>query len=124
MQVHREVQTLLMLQKSVNYYYQRIAKFVYGICIRNTCRNEFQMQSTVIQYTVEPVLKDHSIVHKNVVSQDRWSLETAYITWNVGPSARNICVFQDRWPLIATVSQDRFTVFTIRPLSFYRPHFL
>ena len=32
-----------------------------------------------IMYTVEPVLKDHSIGHKNVVCQDRWSLMTGSI---------------------------------------------
>ncbi len=28
------------------------------------------------QHSVEPVLKDHPIDHKNMVSQDRWSLVT------------------------------------------------
>ncbi len=30
-------------------------------------------------HTLEPVLKDHPNWHKNVVSQDRWPLETGYI---------------------------------------------
>ena len=29
--------------------------------------------------TVEPVLKDHPIDHKNVVCQDRWSLVTGSV---------------------------------------------
>ncbi len=29
-----------------------------------------------VRHTVEPVLKDHTIGHKNVVNQDRWSLVT------------------------------------------------
>ncbi len=32
-----------------------------------------------IWYTVKPILKDHLIGHKNVVSQDRWSLVTSSI---------------------------------------------
>ncbi len=40
--------------------------------------------------TVEPVLKDHPIVRRNVVCQDRWSLVTGSVTLNVGPSANNV----------------------------------
>ncbi len=32
--------------------------------------------------TVEPALKDHPIGHKNVVSQDMWSLVTGSISFN------------------------------------------
>ncbi len=40
--------------------------------------------------TVECVLKDHPIGHKNVVSQDRWFLVTGSVILKVGPSAKNV----------------------------------
>ncbi len=47
--------------------------------------------------TVEPLLKDHPIDHKNVVCHDRgclwWQVQ---LYWNVGPSAKRV-VSQDRW---------------------------
>ncbi len=46
--------------------------------------------------TVEPVLKDHPISHKNVVSQDWWSFGgwQVQLHWNVGPSARSVWSFK------------------------------
>ncbi len=58
--------------------------------------------------TVEPVLKDRPIVHKNVVSQDRWSLVTGSFTLKFRTFCKKIVVLQDRWSLVAVVSQDRF----------------
>ena len=44
--------------------------------------------------TVEPVLKDRPIGHKNMVSQDRWSLVTvSELHWNVRP-ARSMWSFK------------------------------
>ncbi len=34
--------------------------------------------------TVEPVLKDHAVGHKNMVSQDRWSLVTGSVALKYG----------------------------------------
>ncbi len=67
--------------------------------------------STTVSYcTVEPVLKDHPIGHRNVVSQDRWSLVTVSVYWNVGPSAKNGWLLKTGGliMLMAVVSQDRF----------------
>ncbi len=48
-----------------------------------------------VVYTVEPVLEDHPIDHKNMVSQDRcglwWQVQ---LYQNAGPSARNIWSFR------------------------------
>ncbi len=62
---------------------------------------------------VNTVLKDHRIGHKNVVSQDRWSLVTSSVTMKcIGISVRNIHVhvigLQDKWPPMAVVSQHSF----------------
>ncbi len=57
--------------------------------------------------TVEPVLKDHSIDHKNVVCQDRWSLATCSVIMTSRSFCGKCVVCQDRWPLMAVVSQDR-----------------
>ncbi len=60
------------------------------------------------RYTVESVLKDHPIGHKNVVCQDRWSLVTGSVILKCGSFCQKCVVFQDRWSLMAVVSQDRF----------------
>ncbi len=57
---------------------------------------------------VEPVLKDHPIGHKNVVSQDRWPLVTGSITLKCGTFCQEYLVFKDRWSFMVLVSQDRF----------------
>ncbi len=41
-------------------------------------------------------------------SQNRLSLVTGSVILNVDPSAKNVWSFQDRWPLMTVVSQDRF----------------
>ncbi len=61
-----------------------------------------------ITSTVEPVLKDHPIGHKNVVCQDRWSLVTGSVILKCRPFCQKYVVCQDRWSLMAVVSQDRF----------------
>ncbi len=43
-------------------------------------------KKTLKTTTVEPVLKDRSIGHKDIVSQDRWSLVTGSFTLNVAPA--------------------------------------
>ncbi len=58
--------------------------------------------------TVEPVLKDAPIGHKNVVSQDRWSLVTGSVALKCGTLRQEYVVLQDQWSLMAVVSQDRF----------------
>ncbi len=57
--------------------------------------------------TVEPVLKDRPIGHKIKVSQDRWSLVTGSFTSKCATFSQNR-VLQDRWSLMAVVSQDSF----------------
>ncbi len=58
--------------------------------------------------TVEPVIQDHPIGHKNMVSQDRWSLVTGLMALKCRTFCQAYVVFQDRWSLITVVSQDRF----------------
>ncbi len=57
--------------------------------------------------TVESVLKDHPICHKNVVFQDMWSLVTGSVILKCR-SCQKWVVCQDRWSLMAVVSQERF----------------
>ena len=59
-------------------------------------------------YTVEPVLIDHPICHKNVVCQDRWSLVTGSVILKCWSFYRKCVVCQDRLSLMALVSEDRF----------------
>ncbi len=58
--------------------------------------------------TVEPVLKDCPIGHKIMVSQDRWSLVTGSVAFKCRTFCQDYAVLQDRWSLMAVVSQDRF----------------
>ena len=58
--------------------------------------------------TVEPVLKDHPIGPKNVVSQDRWSLVTGSVALKSGTFCQEYVVLQDRWSSVAVVAQYRF----------------
>ncbi len=69
-------------------------------------------QSNTLWYTVEPVLEDHPMGHKNVVSQDRWSLVTGLTTMKCMTLCQEYLVFQDRWSLMAVVFQDRFYCIT------------
>ncbi len=60
------------------------------------------------QITVELVLKDHPVVHKNVVCQDRWSLVTGSVILNCRSFCQKCMVCHCvpwQW---AVVSQDRF----------------
>ncbi len=59
--------------------------------------------------TIEPVLKNHPIVDINMISQGRWSLVTGSVTLKCR-TYQEYLVFQDRWSLMAVVSQDRLTV--------------
>ncbi len=45
--------------------------------------------------------------HKNVVSQDRWSVVTGSVMLKCRSFCREYIVFQDRWCLMAVVSEDR-----------------
>ncbi len=63
----------------------------------------------VLSNTVEPVLKDHPIGHKNVVCQDRWSLVTGSVILKCRSFYQKCVVCQDRWSLMAAVSQDSFS---------------
>ncbi len=40
----------------------------------------FRLEEIELLYTMKPVLKDHPIGHKNMVSQGRWSLVTGSFT--------------------------------------------
>ncbi len=53
----------------------------------------------------EPVFKDHPIGHTNMVSQERW---TGSISLKCSTFWQEYLVFQDRWSLMAVVSQERF----------------
>ena len=66
------------------------------------------MTVLLFPYTVEPVLKDHPIGHENMVSQDRWSLVTGQFTLKSRVFCPKLLVLQERWSLLAVVSQDRF----------------
>ena len=67
--------------------------------------------------TVEPVLKDHPFAHKNVASQDWWSLATGSVVLKCWSFCQKCVVFQDRWSLMAVVSQDRFHCSKLRFIS-------
>ncbi len=57
---------------------------------------------------LEPVLRDHPFGHKEVVSQDRWSLVTGSVVLKCWSFWQKRVVFQDRWSLMAVVFRDRF----------------
>ncbi len=57
--------------------------------------------------TVEPILKDCPIGHKNVVCQDRWSLVTGSVILKYTAFCQKCVVCQDRWSLMVVVSQDQ-----------------
>ncbi len=69
--------------------------------------------SAILCSTVEPVWEDHPLGHKNMVSHDRWSLVTGSFTLKCSSFCQKLVVLQDRWSLMAVVSQDRFTVHCI-----------
>ncbi len=76
------------------------------------CSDTFRITASLVErvfmYTVEPVLKDCPTGHKNVVSQERWSLWwQVQLYWHVGPSDKNMWSFKTGG-LMAVVSQDRF----------------
>ncbi len=75
--------------------YNSIQQWVHHVNCKNTS-------------TVEPVLKDHPVDHKNMVSQDRWSLVTGSFTLKYVTFCKTQVALQDRWSLMAVVSQDRF----------------
>ncbi len=58
--------------------------------------------------TVEPILKNYPIGHKNMVSQDKWFLVTGSFTLKCRTFCQELVVLQDRWSLMAVVSQNRF----------------
>ncbi len=70
----------------------------------------------MLNITVEPILTDYLIWPYKYGFSKIGGLVTGSIHFNAGLSVRNIhtcMVFQDRWSLMAVVSQDRFqsTVF-------------
>ncbi len=54
------------------------------------------------------VLKDRPIRHKNMVSQDRWSLVTGSFTLKCVTCPKLVVLQDSRWSLMTVVSQDRF----------------
>ena len=64
----------------------------------HTCQQKHTRRHT-IKNTVEAVLKDHPIGHKNVVCQDRWSLLTGSVILKCRSFCPKCVVFQDRWSL-------------------------
>ncbi len=75
------------------------------------CHHVFAVLTEHIYCTVEPVLKDHPIGHKNMVSQDRWSLVTGSFTLKCRTFHQISMIFQDRWSL-----KTGFTVFELHML--------
>ncbi len=69
--------------------------------------------------TVETVLKDHPIGHKNMGSEDRWSLVTGSFTLKCRTFCQKLIVFQDRWFLMAVVSQDRLHCSVLLVVLYY-----
>ena len=71
--------------------------------------------------TVEPVLKDHPIRRKDMVSQRKWTLETGSIVLKCGTFCQEYVVLQDGWSFMAVVEtvslKIRFTVFQQWPLA-------
>ena len=54
------------------------------------CFDEIVISAGHVLQMVIHAMTDHPIGHKNVVSENRWSLVTGSITLNVGPFARNV----------------------------------
>ena len=71
---------------------------------------------------LEPVLTNHPIGHKNMISQDRWSLVTGWFTLKCKTFCPKLVVLQDRWSLMAVVSQDRFHCIHILTSTICRPY--
>ena len=93
------------------YAYFKLNQWVHILYTRHhNIAGTVQSGATHHSYTVEPVLKDHPIGHKNMVSQDRWSLATDSFKLKYWTFCQNLMVLKDRWSLIAAVSQDSFTV--------------
>ncbi len=72
-----------------------------------TTTKQLLCSSSLKKTTVEPALKDHPIGHKNVVCQERWSLVTGSVILKCRSSCWKCVVWQDRWFVMAVVSQDR-----------------
>ncbi len=60
-------------------------------------------------YTVESAMKDRPIGHKNMVSQDRWSLVTGSVALKCGTFCPEYMyvVLADKWSLMAVVSHNQ-----------------
>ncbi len=71
--------------------------------------------------TVKPALKDHPNGHKNMVSQDRWSLVTGSVTLKCGTFCKGYVVLQDRLSLMVVVSQERFHCTEVLPFLLGTP---
>ncbi len=103
-----------------HWWHLKLKKFLNGgllmhgpVCSQNT------VPTMLLIYTIEPVLKDRPIGHKNVVCQDRWSLVTGSVILKSRSFCRKCMVCQDRWSPMAVVSQDRFHCITIRHTCIY-----
>ncbi len=66
-------------------------------------------------FTVEPVLKDHPIGHKNVICQERLSLEIGSVILKCRSFCQNCVVCQDRWSLKTGFTVLESTVVTSEP---------
>ncbi len=62
-----------------------------------------------MEYIVAPILKDYPISHKDMLFQDMWSLVSGSLL-KYRTFCQKLRVLQDRWSLMAVVSQDRLTV--------------
>ena len=67
------------------------------------------MEKSNRQYSGTCLVRPPPLIgHKNMVSQDRWSLVTGSITLKCTIFCQIYAIFQDRWSFTAVVCQDRF----------------
>ncbi len=91
---------------SKNHFHDLTYPTTFNHIIHVICHMAANIQG--VFYTVQPVLKDHPMGHKNLVCEDRWSLVTGSVMLKCRSFCPKCVVFQDRWSLMAVVSHDRF----------------
>ncbi len=101
--------SMIPLQMGLNFSCQEIPQYLF------LPQSLFVISVRVLY--VEPVLKDHPIGHKNIVSQDRWSLVTCLVILKCSSFWQKCVVFQDRWSLMAVVSRQVSLYFVFSSLG-------
>ncbi len=96
--------------KAVSTFLDHIADTVTGrIRDIKTCN----ITNILLRDTAEPVLKGCPIGHKNVVSQDRWSLVTSSFALKGRTLRPKLVVLQDRWSHASGFSREVSVYFRI-----------